>query len=377
MHSSCDLDEWTEDQLDLMKISGNGNAKLFFKKHGVTESQMQSEKKYSTKAAAEYRRSLARLLADASRVRSGSIDAVESPKGAKKESTWESSSGLDNLMKSVSGGGLDELVAKEEPVSTASTTVFEAALQKVENEDNRAPVPVEKKAPVVIGTLSVNVDNSKPVAGLKTDAPLKFGKSLGKKAAGAKKMGARKLTGTIGSSIGMDSFDDVDARAEVVKQEKADHELAVKMHNADLGEDGGSSRLSAIYMDAESIYKPAAKSPVANNSYSTGSSGSSAYGGGRGSTVAPVEHADTSKFTNQKGISSDAYFGRDDERADANKSRLANFQGSAAISSDMINGNMTGARDDYSGSYGVDSADNVLRDIKDSVSGFFDSVQNM
>lgn len=38
---SCDLDEWTQDQLDIMKASGNANAKQFFKKHGVTEAQMQ------------------------------------------------------------------------------------------------------------------------------------------------------------------------------------------------------------------------------------------------------------------------------------------------------------------------------------------------
>ena len=37
---SCDLDEWTREQLELMKISGNGNATLFFKKHGVTDAQM-------------------------------------------------------------------------------------------------------------------------------------------------------------------------------------------------------------------------------------------------------------------------------------------------------------------------------------------------
>eukprot|EP01035_Chromulina_nebulosa_P031287 gene31287-41691_t len=58
---SCDLDEWTREQLDLMKISGNGNATLFFKKHGVTDAQMMSEKKYKTKAAQEYRKHLHKL----------------------------------------------------------------------------------------------------------------------------------------------------------------------------------------------------------------------------------------------------------------------------------------------------------------------------
>jgi len=38
---SCDLDEWTQEQLSVMKLSGNGVATHFFKKHGVTESQMQ------------------------------------------------------------------------------------------------------------------------------------------------------------------------------------------------------------------------------------------------------------------------------------------------------------------------------------------------
>lgn len=37
---SCDLDEWTAEQLEIMKLSGNGNAANFFKRHGVTDEQM-------------------------------------------------------------------------------------------------------------------------------------------------------------------------------------------------------------------------------------------------------------------------------------------------------------------------------------------------
>jgi len=38
---SCDLDEWSQEQLDIMKVSGNGVAATFFKSHGVSDSQMQ------------------------------------------------------------------------------------------------------------------------------------------------------------------------------------------------------------------------------------------------------------------------------------------------------------------------------------------------
>ena len=37
---SCDLDEWTAEQLQIMKVSGNGTTRDYFKKHGVTETQM-------------------------------------------------------------------------------------------------------------------------------------------------------------------------------------------------------------------------------------------------------------------------------------------------------------------------------------------------
>jgi hypothetical protein len=61
---SCDMDEWSREQLTIMKLSGNKNAKAFFKAHGVSEREMHSEKKYKTKAAPEYRRHLMRLVSE-------------------------------------------------------------------------------------------------------------------------------------------------------------------------------------------------------------------------------------------------------------------------------------------------------------------------
>ena len=39
-YRSCDLDEWSQDQLDVMRVSGNGNMLAFLKKHGVAESSL-------------------------------------------------------------------------------------------------------------------------------------------------------------------------------------------------------------------------------------------------------------------------------------------------------------------------------------------------
>ena len=40
LYRSCDLDEWTAPQLSIMTVGGNGNAKLYLKKHGVPDAQM-------------------------------------------------------------------------------------------------------------------------------------------------------------------------------------------------------------------------------------------------------------------------------------------------------------------------------------------------
>lgn len=58
---SVDLDEWTQRQVDAMRIGGNENAKKFFSKHGCTEKSA-NEKKYTSKAAVAYRAELAKLV---------------------------------------------------------------------------------------------------------------------------------------------------------------------------------------------------------------------------------------------------------------------------------------------------------------------------
>lgn len=59
---SVDLDEWTQRQIDAMRLGGNGNARQFFRKHGFTDFHGKIEKKYKSKAAQAYRTELNKLV---------------------------------------------------------------------------------------------------------------------------------------------------------------------------------------------------------------------------------------------------------------------------------------------------------------------------
>jgi len=60
---SVDLDEWTQEQIDSMRLGGNGNARAYFRKHGFTDLYGgKTEKKYKSKAAVSYKSELAKLV---------------------------------------------------------------------------------------------------------------------------------------------------------------------------------------------------------------------------------------------------------------------------------------------------------------------------
>ena len=373
-----------------MKLSGNGNATQFFKKHGVTEVQMQSEKKYTTKAAQEYKRYLAKLLSEADIDNSSPLK--EAPQSKISVPAWESSSGLDNLLKSVSGSALNELEKEAEVDEPAvPTTVFRSGGHESVPVMAAAPLPttpvpalapvskpIEKKEPQVFGTLSIKVDDTSANADA-TKTKIGLGP---KKTGNSKKIVARKLVST-SSNIGMETFEDVDKRAELAKQELADHELAVKLHNTDFGNTGSSSRLAAVYQESESIYKPS-PAPTKSSAYSNPRESNSRNGGNTMPSTVPLGGGQAvQKFSSAKGISSDQYFDRNAEANEAMKERLGNFKNSTAISSDMLNGNYSASHGDVDRNGVASSLENFIpdeismRQIKASVRGFFDSVQNM
>lgn len=59
---SIDLDEWTQRQIDAMRLGGNENARKYFRDHGLTDMHGKIEKKYTSKAARAYRAELEKHL---------------------------------------------------------------------------------------------------------------------------------------------------------------------------------------------------------------------------------------------------------------------------------------------------------------------------
>jgi ADP-ribosylation factor GTPase-activating protein 2/3 len=99
------LDEWTQRQIDAMRLGGNDNARKFFRKNGV-DMHFKIDKKYTIKAAQLYRQELEKLV-NAEAAKRG--EGIKS--SASSESTVTAASLLDNL--SLAEQQQDEEQAKE------------------------------------------------------------------------------------------------------------------------------------------------------------------------------------------------------------------------------------------------------------------------
>lgn len=75
---SVDLDEWTQSQIDAMRLGGNGPARTYFRKQGVTDMHGKIEKKYNCKAAQMYRVELQKLV-NAEAAKRGEGSATDAP----------------------------------------------------------------------------------------------------------------------------------------------------------------------------------------------------------------------------------------------------------------------------------------------------------
>lgn len=378
---SCDLDEWTAEQLEIMKVGGNGNAKDFFKKHGVTEAQMTCEKKYKTKAAQDYKRHLAKII-------QGGHHSTEHEEEHQtlKDNTWNMADGLDNLMLSVSGAPPPQppsqppsakLIVPTPTLSTSSDTVSEDTTSSPSSIATPTGAQLPPVPPATSTTSSLIMQSTSPLGSLKVDmmansttggveeeggdvsqaTPAVMTKkvvttSIKKPVSSKKKSSAVKLTSSP-AEVRIESFESVEKRTAKAAQEAEDFKVALSIQSEDSGSSGfgssGPSKVASVYQEVEasryatgtsgsggfgssqtkgsssSIYSKPASSTASNNNNSSSSSNNGA-----------VDTYARDKYGKAKGISSDQYFGRDDEAADEMRGKLGKYSTSNAISSDML-----------------------------------------
>ncbi|CAM9226208.1 unnamed protein product, partial [Hapterophycus canaliculatus] len=90
---SIELDKWKPSEMEAMKRGGNGNARAFFRSHGITDMD-KSEQKYHSRAAKMYRAHLKKAIAD---------PGIVTPPPSPKDPVDGIADGLDRLMRDVDG----------------------------------------------------------------------------------------------------------------------------------------------------------------------------------------------------------------------------------------------------------------------------------
>mmetsp|Transcript_22515 Transcript_22515/g.34313 ORF Transcript_22515/g.34313 Transcript_22515/m.34313 type:complete len:388 (-) Transcript_22515:72-1235(-) len=281
---SLDLDEWTQRQIDAMRIGGNDNAKKFFRKHGCTDLKTKTDKKYTSKAAVAYRAELAKLV---------EAEAVKRGEGVGAPAEGGASSLLDNadaiMKKSVADEARTKLDAARANggASSAGTLQPSAKLaSQMSGTKGRLVTPSGTPGatpPASGGLLSTNglkksaggprLVLRKPSSSTASSRLLKKGSSL----SSTSRLRVNKITTPASSSVGGDlGFEDVEttqknlendkkkAAEDKKRREEEDAKLARELQNQlnGLGNGGtnGSPTSTAVPVAVEPV-KPVVKSP--------------------------------------------------------------------------------------------------------------------
>lgn len=150
---SVDLDEWTQRQVDAMRIGGNDNCKKFFRKHGCTD--LNSTKKYTSKAAVAYRAELAKLVEAEAVKRGEGVGATTAEGGG------ASSSLLDNadasMKKDVDAEARSKLdAARANGGGSSAGTLQPSAKLASQMSGTRGRLATPTSTPPVSGGLNLN-----------------------------------------------------------------------------------------------------------------------------------------------------------------------------------------------------------------------------
>jgi hypothetical protein len=236
---SVDLDEWTQRQIDAMKLGGNANAATYFRKHGMTDTHTKIEKKYKSKAAQSYKTVLAKMV---------DAEAAKRGEGVASEET-QSGDLLENLnladqreQDALAQSQLAAAKASEAPVSKAIK-----ASEMAGAKGRLITPPSSGNAPKVVlrkpaSSNSLNILKKKP-SGNKTG--LRVNKlTAPKKAASAPSSGNR-----YDGNSSDDGFEDIDATVKAMAE--AEKEAAKRLEEEEL-----AKKLEEVKVEAEAVSAP-------------------------------------------------------------------------------------------------------------------------
>ena len=196
---SIDLDEWTQRQIDAMRLGGNANARTFFRQHGLTDMHGKIEKKYKSKAAVAYRAELAKLV-EAEAVKRG-------------EGTGEAVAAAGSLLENL------ELQSQQERDAEAKAKLAAAKAAPGVGQTAQPKMQLASQREGAKGKLVVTPPNSGGVQLRKPASKTSSAMMLKKKPSGGGlgvKLGASKLvvkqpSGGSDSANHIDSFEAMDA----------------------------------------------------------------------------------------------------------------------------------------------------------------------
>lgn len=170
---SVDLDEWTQRQIDAMRLGGNANARKYFREKGMTDMHAKIEKKYTSKAARNYRAELERQV---------EIAAAQRGEGTTSTSTAATTG---SLLESLTLQDMSEQSAASANYSKPVTTAVPTAKKASELSGAKGKLVV---TPPSSGNLSGGLSRSlqKPSGSLSTSSGLR--KPAGKSTTMSSKM---------------------------------------------------------------------------------------------------------------------------------------------------------------------------------------------
>ncbi|KAK9455481.1 hypothetical protein V1511DRAFT_497857 [Dipodascopsis uninucleata] len=349
---SSNLDTWTWDQLRLMKIGGNAKAREFFMKNGgsAAMNSKDAKTKYTSRTATLYKEELKKRAAEDARLHPFEEvvlddEAVNTPVPSNGDSDFFSS--------------WDKPAVKK-PISRTSTppVIGRTGSPLVANGSNNSSSTSLSSGSVLNG----NGTSEDPARKITSSSALRSKTTStigGARRSGTGILSSKKPQKIVAKKITSDAIDF--EAAERLAKEEAERVAQLgydveqeKKTTADIVPDKTTKKIS----NEPVSYAPSGQKEsverlglgmarlgfgqTSGNSNSSSSSASVPMKPGFGASRAPEPPSESqSKFGNQKAISSDEYFGRNqyDSAAQAEaKSRLAAFDGASAISSNAYFG---------------------------------------